>query len=76
MHPVGGTSADSVSASRLTPSSSGSGAGQVRMSSIQVRRMRSAPMAGMTATGSPAAGTTTNHGSAGLSQNRVRNPVT
>ena len=28
------------------------------------------------ATGAPPAGTTTNHGRAGLSQNRVRNPVT
>ena len=71
-----GTQPASASTSRPTPSSRGSGASHVRMSLTQVRPMRSAPMAGITAMGGPAAGTITNQGRVGLSQNRVRKPVT
>ena len=38
--------------------------------------VHSIPMAGTTATGSPTAGSTTNQGRVGLSQNLVANPVT
>ncbi len=56
------------------PSSAGRGDDQVRMSSIQVRDMQSAPMPGMTATGLPRSGTMRNQGRVGLCQNWVRNP--
>jgi len=57
------------SLSESRPSSSGSGASQVRMSVSQpgaARDMSGAPMAGITATGGPDAGSRTNHGRAGL----------
>ncbi len=64
-----------VAASRPTPSSSGSGEDHVRISSIQVRPMHSAPMPGITATGLPRAGTIRNQGRVGLCQNWVRKPL-
>ena len=42
--------------------------------SFQVRDINGAPIEGITATGSPDAGTIRNQGRVGLSQNRVRNP--
>ena len=65
----------SACASRLTPSSSGRGAGQVRISSTQVRAMPGAPISGITATGAPARGRTTNQGRVGLAQNCESKPV-
>ena len=63
-----------AAASRETPSSSGWGAGQVRMSSTQVSAMPAAPISGMTAIGRPSRGTIRNHGRVGLSQNWLWNP--
>ena len=57
------------------PSSTGRGAGQVRMSSSQVLAISGPPISGMTAIGVPSAGTTTNHGRVGLSQNWLSKPV-
>ena len=67
--------ASRVAASSETPSSSGTGAGQVRTSSTQVAAMPVAPISGMTAMGLPARGTTTNQGRVGLSQNWLAKPV-
>ena len=64
-----------VEASRDRPSSSGTGAGQVRMSLTQVRAISGAPISGMTAMGSPSSGITTNQGRVGLSQNCESKPV-
>ena len=47
------------------------GALQVRMSSIQLRRIRLAPISGMIAMGFPLLGTKMNHGRVGLCQNSV-----
>ncbi|MFT6073498.1 MAG: hypothetical protein ACJAZ1_000404 [Yoonia sp.] len=58
------------------PSSKGLGASHVRISVSQPLRINSAPIAVITAVGSLEYGTTTNHGRAGFSQNRVKNPVT
>ena len=68
-------SGESISISRLIPSSFGLGAGQVRTSSSQPLRINSAPISGMTAIGLPSAGINKNHGRVGLCQNRVLNPL-
>ena len=65
----------SASASSDTPSSSGCGDAQVLISRTQVRRIRAAPISGITTIGAPSAGRTRNQGRVGLCQNRVRNPV-
>jgi hypothetical protein len=62
-------------AQSVTPSSIKSGERQLRMSEIQLRDISATPMDGITAIGSPTAGTIKNQGRAGLSQNRVRYPV-
>jgi hypothetical protein len=45
------------------------------MSSIQVRAMPGAPISGITATGAPSRGKTTNQGRVGLAQNCESKPV-
>ena len=65
-----------AAASSETPSSSGTGAGQVRMSVTQVRAISAAPISGITAIGTPSSGTSTNQGRVGLSQNWESKPVT
>ncbi len=64
-----------ASANRETPSSSACGEDQLRTSSIQVVRIKAAPISGMTAMGLPDFGTTRNQGRVGLNQNSVRKPV-
>jgi hypothetical protein len=75
MRPKRRRSCASVATSSPTPSSSGRGAGQLRISDTQVFAIPATPISGMTATGAASRGITTNQGRVGLSQNWVSKPL-